>query len=145
MGMQALGRVFNWQYLMKNTYVNMKDCQGAVFLNYLTGAVGDTYTLTEAKDASGTGAQVLTTLTEYWTCTGNGSDAWTKRTQAAGSTVVTAAAASQNCVVFEVQGIELSDGYKFIKVASTGAGLTQVALTGLTVQRTPANLRAMGV
>lgn len=145
MGMQALGRTFNWQYLYDNAYVNMKNCSGVAFLCYLTGAAGDTYTLTEAKTAAGGNAQVLATITEYWTNTGSGVDAWTKHTQAAGSTVVTAAAAAENCAVFEVQAIELSDGYKYLKVASTGAGLVSVLQHSLTVQRTPGNLAAIGV
>jgi hypothetical protein len=145
MGMQALGRTFNWQYLMDGKYVNMKNVAGVAFLCYLTGAAGDTYTLVEAKDASGTGAQNLATVTEYWTCTGDGSDAWTKRTQAAAATVTTAAAATQNCMVFEVQSVELSDTYKYVKVTSTGAGIVTALHTNLLVQRTPANLPAMGV
>lgn len=145
MGMQALGRTFNWQYLMDNKYVNMKNVAGVAFLCYLGGAAGDTYTLTEAKTAAGGSAQVLATITEWWTCTGDGSDAWTKHTQAAASTVVTAAAATENCMVFEVQGVELSDGFKYLKVASTGAGIVTVLHTNLLVQRTPANLAAMGV
>lgn len=145
MGMQALGRSLNWQYLMDNLYVSMKDCGGLLFLCYLTGAAGDTYTVTEAKDASATGAQVLATVTEYWTCTGNGTDAWTKHTQAAASTVTTAAAATQNCVAFEVRAEELSDTYDYLKVASTGAGVVTVAQVDLAVQRTPANLTAIGV
>lgn len=145
MGMQAMGRTFNWQYLYDGAYVSLTDCAGVAFLCYLTGAAGDTYTLVEAKDASGTGAQNLATITEYWTNTGNGSDAWTKRTQAAAATVVTAAAATQNCMVVEVQGVELSDTYKYLKLTSTGAGLVQVIQTQLDVQRTPANLRAIGV
>lgn len=145
MGMQALGRTFNWQYLMDGGYVNLRDCAGVAFLCYLTGAAGDTYTLVEAKDAAGTGAQNLSTITEYWTNTGNASDAWTKRTQAAAATVVTAAAATQNCMVVEVQAVELSDTYKFVKLTSTGAGIVSALQTQLEVQRTPANLRAMGV
>ena len=53
MGMQALGRTFNWQYLMDNTYVNLQNCSGVAFLCYLTGGAGDTYTLTEAKTSAG--------------------------------------------------------------------------------------------
>jgi hypothetical protein len=145
MGMQALGRTFNWQYLMDGKYVNLKNVAGVAFLCYLGGGAGDTYTLVEAKDASGTGAQNLVTVTEYWTCTGDGSDAWTKRTQAAAATVTTAAAATQNCMVFEVQSVELSDTYKYVKVTSTGAGIVTALHTNLLVQRTPANLAAMGV
>jgi hypothetical protein len=91
-------------------------------LCYLAGAVGDTYTLQEAKDSAGTGAQNLAIITEYHTNTGDGSDAWTKRTQAAAATVVTAAAATQNAMVVEVQGTSLDDGYKYVKLTSTGAG-----------------------
>ena len=143
--MEALGRTVNAQYLMDNRYISLKDCQAVAFLCYLTGAAGDTYTLTEAKTAAGGSAQVLATITEWWTCTGDGSDAWTKHTQAASSTVVTAAAATENCMAFEVQSAELSDGFKYVKVASTGAGIVTVAQTQLTVQRTPANLAAIGV
>lgn len=145
MGMQALGRTFNWQYLMDNVYVNLQNCSGVAFLCYLTGGAGDTYTLTEAKTSAGGSAQVLATVTEYWTCTGNGTDAWTKRTQAAASTVTTAAAATQNCMVFDVQTVELSDGFTYVKVASTGAGIVSVLTHDLTVQRAPQNLPALGV
>ena len=145
MGMQALGRSFNAQYLMDGAYVNLKDCAGIAFLCYLGGAAGDTYTVVEAKTASGTGAQNLVTVTEYWTNTGNGSDAWTKRTQAAAATVTTAAAATQNCMLFEIQSVELSDTYKYVKVTSTGAGIVIAIPHSLEVQRTPANLAAIGV
>lgn len=143
--MEALGRLVNAQYLMDNAYVSMKDCDGVMFLCYLTGAAGDTYTVTEAKDASGTSAQVLATVTQYYTNTGNGTDAWTKRTQAAASTVVTANTATQNCAVFHVEASELSDTYDYIKVASTGTGIVIAIQYGLKVQRTPANLPAIGV
>jgi len=142
--MEALGRVLNAQYLMDNVYVSMKDCDGIGFLCYLTGAAGDTYTVTEAKDSGGTGAQVLATVTRYWTNTGNGSDAWTLRTQAAGSTVVTAAAATQNCAFFHIEASELSDTYDYVKVASTGAGIVIAIPYALKVQRAAANLPAIG-
>lgn len=143
--MEALGRTVNAQYLMDNRYVSLKDCQSVAFLCYLTGAAGDTYTLTEAQDASGTGAQVLATITRYHTNTGNGSDAWTLHTQAAASTVVTAAAATENCAWFEVDGAELSAGFDYVKVASTGAGIVIAVQHGLDVQRKPSNLVAIGV
>lgn len=143
--MEALGRTVNAQYLMDNRYVSLKDCQGVAFLCYLTGAAGDTYTLTEAQDASGTGAQVLATITRYHTSTGNGSDAWTLHTQAAASTVVTAASADENCAWFEVDAAELSAGFDYVKVASTGAGIVIAVQHDLDVQRKPANLVAIGV
>jgi hypothetical protein len=143
--MEALGRTVNAQYLMDGRYVSLKDCQSVAFLCYLTGAAGDTYTLVEAKDASGTSAQNLATITRYHTNTGNGSDAWTLRTQAAAATVTTAASADQNCAWFEVDSAKLSADYDYVKVTSTGAGIVIAVQTGLDVQRKPSNLTAIGV
>lgn len=145
MSREALGRVVNVQSAMDNVYVNMRKTGGILVVGYLAGAAGDTYTVTEAKDASGTGAQVLATVTRYFTNTGNGSDAWTLRTQAAASTVVAAAAATQNQCVFHILPEELSDTFDYIKVASTGAGTVTIISFDLTVQRAAANLPAMGV
>jgi hypothetical protein len=111
------------------------------FSCYLAGAVGDVYTLQEAKDSAGTGAQNLAIITEYHTNTGNGSDAWTRRTQAAGATVTTAAAATQNAMVVEVEGTSLSDGYKYVKLTSTGAGTVNALTRDLLAQRAPATSR----
>ncbi|MFC8515486.1 hypothetical protein [Streptomyces sp. NPDC057257] len=145
MAQKALARLFNWQPACDGVWINLKEAGGIAFLCYLGGGAGDTYTLQEAKDASGTGAQNLAVITEYHTNTGNASDAWTRRTQAAAATVVTAAAATQNAAVFEVENTQLSDTYKFVKVTSTGAGTVAAAPRDLMVQRTPANLPAMGV
>jgi hypothetical protein len=126
-------------------WINLKDAGAITFVCYLAGAVGDTYTLQEAKDSSGTGAQNLPILSEYWTNTGNGSDAWTRRTQTAAATVVTAAAATQNAMACEVNSVSLDDGYKFVKLTSTGAGAVNALTTGLAAGRAPASLPAMGV
>ncbi|MFD7794328.1 hypothetical protein [Streptomyces sp. NPDC059759] len=145
MGQKALGRLINSQPAMDGVWVNMREASGIFFEVYLGGAAGDTYTLQEAKDASGTGAQNLAVITEYHTNTGNGTDAWTRRTQAAAATVVTAASAVQQAAVFEVEGTSLSDTYKYVKVTSTGAGTVRATHRDLMTQRTPANLPAMGV
>lgn len=145
MAQKALGRLFNFTPAGDGTWISLKQAGGVSFLCYLTGAAGDTYTLQEAKDASGTGAQNLPIVTTYWTNTGNGTDAWTKRTQAAAATVVTSATASQNAMVVEVLGVSLDDGYKYVKLTSTGAGLVNAVTTDLTTQRDPSNLPAMGV
>jgi hypothetical protein len=137
--MEILGRHINPVAIADNVYVNLQDASGVSFLCFLAGAVGDTYTLTEAKDAAGTGAQVLATMDRFYTSNGIGG-VWTKRTQAAASTVVTAAAAAQNGMVVEIEATELSDTYKYVKLASTGAGLVTAILRDLTVQRAPANL-----
>lgn len=143
--MEALGRLDNPILQADGVYINMKDGAGVQFLCYLAAAAGDTYTLTEAKTAAGGSAQVLATITQFYTSTGDGTDTWTKRTQAAASTVVTAAAATQNGMVVEVDGTELSAGYKYLKLTSTGAGRVTANLRDLTVQRAPASLPALGV
>lgn len=145
MAQYGLGRLFNSTPAADGKWINLRDAGGVAFLCYLAAAAGDTYTLQEAKDAAGTGAQNLVKITEYWTNTGDGSDAWTRRTQAAAATVVTAAAATQNAMVFEVLGTNLSDTYRFVKVTSTGAGAVNACTTDLMVQRAPASLPAMGV
>ena len=143
--MEALGRLDNPILQADGVYINMKDGAGVQFLCYLAAAAGDTYTLTEAKTAAGGSSQVLATITQFYTSTGDGTDAWTKRTQAAASTVVTAAAATQNGMVVEVDGTELSAGYKYLKLTSAGAGRVTANLRDLTVQRAPASLPALGV
>jgi hypothetical protein len=140
--MEALGRLLNPVAVGDGVYVNLRDAGGVTFLCYLAGAAGDTYTLTEAKDASGTGAQVLATITRYHTSNGVGG-VWTLHTQAAASTVVTAAATAENGMVVEVEQAELSDTYKYVKLTSTGAGLVTPILRDLEVQRKPANLASV--
>lgn len=144
MAQKALGRLFNTAPAADGVWINLRQAGGVAFLCYLAGAAGDTYTLQEAKDSSGTGAQNLAVITEYHTNTGNGTDAWTRRTQAAAATVVTAAAATQNAMVVEVEGTSLSDTYKYVKLTSTGAGTVNAVTRDLVAQRTPANLPAMG-
>lgn len=146
MSQRALGRLFNPTPAADGVYIALKGAAaGVTFSCFLTGAAGDTYTLQEAKDSAGTGAQNLAIITEYHTNTGNGTDAWTRRTQAAAATVVTAAAATQNAAVIEVEGTSLSDGYKFVKLTSTGAGTVTAIQRDLTVQRAAASLPATGV
>jgi hypothetical protein len=140
--MEALGRVLNGIAIADNVYVPLKDCGGVTFLCYLAAAAGDTYTLSEATSAGGGGEQVLATITRYWTSNGVGG-AWTLHTQAAGSTVVTAAATAENGMVVEVDVEELSDGFTHVKLASTGAGLVTAIQRDLKVQRSPANLPAL--
>jgi hypothetical protein len=145
MAQKALGRLFNFTPAGDGTWINLKDCGGVTFACYLSGAAGDVYTLQEAKDAAGTGAQNLPVISTFWTNTGNGTDAWTIHSQAAVATATTTATATQNAMVVEVLGTSLDDGYKFVKLTSTGAGLVNVLTTDLKTQRSPSNLPAMGV
>lgn len=143
--MKGLGDLFNTTPAADGVWINMKAAESISFLCFLTGAAGDTYTLQEAKDASGTGAQNLACITEYHTNTGNGTDAWTRRTQAAAATVVTAAAATQNAMVVEIEAAQLSATYDFVKLTSTGAGTVNALTHHMSHRRAPANLPAMGV
>lgn len=144
MAQKGLGAGFNSSPAADGKWIALRDAGSIAFLCYLAGAAGDTYTLQEAKDSGGTGAQNLACITEYHTNTGDGSDAWTRRTQAAAATVVTAAAATQNAMVVEVMGTSLSDTYKYVKLTSTGAGTVNALTHDLVTQRAAANLPAMG-
>ncbi|MFE2073720.1 hypothetical protein [Streptomyces misionensis] len=145
MSQKALGRLINSTPAADGVWIALKGAAaGVTFSCYLAGAVGDTYTLTQAKDNSGTGAKNLPVITEYYTNTGNGSDAWTRQTQAAAATVVTTATAAQNAMVVEVEGTSLDDGYKYVKLTSTGNGTVNALTRDLLAQRAPANLPATG-
>jgi hypothetical protein len=145
MSQKALGRLFNTTPAADGVWINIGDQAGGVtFVGYLGAAAGDTYTLQQAKDSAGTGAVNLAAISEYYTNTGNGSDAWVKRTQAAAATVVAAASAVQQAVVIEVEGTQLADDYCFVKVTSTGAGTVNAIQRDLMVQRAPENLPATG-
>ena len=143
MAQKALGRAFNALPLADNKWVSVADAGGVAFVCYLAAAAGDTYTLTQAQDSAGTGAKACAVITDYHTSTGDGTDGWTRRTQAAASTVTTATAATQNAMVVEVEGTQLDDGFGYVRLASTGAGLVTALTRDLNVQRAPENLPAM--
>ena len=145
MAIKGLGRVFNYRHLADGGWVRLDNAAGISFFCYLTGAAGDTYTLQQAKDASGTGAANLAVITEYFTCTGDGTDAWVRHTQAAAATVVTAAAADENSMCVEVDAMALSHLFKYVKLTSTGSGLVTAVQTNLEVERRPSNLPALSV
>lgn len=147
MSQKALGRIINVTPAADGVWIALRgSAAGVTFSCFLTGAVGDVYTLQEAKDAAGTGAQNLVVFSEWHTNTGNGSDAWTRRTQSpALATITTAAAATQNAMVCEVEGTSLSDGYRYVKLTSTGAGAVTAIQRDLGTGRAPANLPAMAV
>lgn len=137
--MEALGRLFNVHPLADDAYVNMRYASAVTFVGY--NAAGDTWTLTEAKDASGTSAQVLATISRYYVSATAGA-VWTLQTAANVSAVTTTS--SQDAVAIHVAGVELSDTYTHLKLTSTSTG-TVVAIThDLTPQRDPANLPAIG-
>lgn len=138
--MDGLGRVFNVVAVADDVYVPLKDAGAVSFVCHL--AAGDTYTVTSASSAAGTGAAVLATVDHFYDSTGVGG-AWSKVTQTAASTVVNDGTAGHDCSVFTVQAAELPDGHTHLKVASTSTGTVVAILHDLAVQRAPENLPAL--
>lgn len=138
--MEAQGRLIGTPVAIADgVYIGLAKADNVVFSCYLAGAAGDTYTLTSAQDAAGTGAAVLAAITRYTTSDGVGG-AVTQRTQAAASTMVTAAVTAQNGAVLEVSADSLPAGHKFVKLTSTGAGLVHAFVTDLRYGKSPARL-----
>ncbi len=136
--MEALGRLFNVLASADDTYINMRYASAVTFV--ANQATAETLTLTEAKDASGTSAQVLATIDRYYSSATNGAT-WTLRTQAAGSTI---SGQTDDIVVLHVAGVELSDTYTHLKLAGSGSGVIVAITHDLTPQRDPARLPAIG-
>lgn len=135
---EGLGRIFNVLAVADDIYLNLRDYGAVTFIGQLDA--GDTFTVTEAKTLAGGNAAVLTTVTQFYTAAKAGTGAWSKTTQAAASTVVTAS--SIQCAI-NITEDELSADFDYIKVASTSTGTVTAILHDLKVQRTPANLAIM--
>lgn len=136
--MEGLGRVFNVLPVADDVYVSLKDATAVSFI--CVNAAGDTWTLTEAADAAGTGAAVLSTITRFHVSATVGA-AWTQVTQAVGSAFTTTS--SQDVAVLTISAAELSDGKDFVKLASTSTGTVVALLHDLVSKRDPANLPAL--
>lgn len=133
--MEALGRNYNIVPVADGVYVNA-DAGTVEFV--CNGA--DTYTITEATDAAGTGAQNLAVVDHYYANTSaGGAAAWTREDQAVGAAVTLAAGAA----VVAVSTKALSDGFTHLACTSTATGLVTAVTSDLTVQRDPVNLPAV--
>lgn len=137
-GSEGLGFKFNVLPVADDVYVSLANAAAVSFV--CVNAAGDTYTLTEAKDAAGTSAAVLPTITRFHVSATVGA-VWAEVTQTAASTIVPTA--SQDVAVVTVTGPELSDTFTHVKLASTGSGTVFAILHDLYVQRAPANLPAL--
>lgn len=137
--MLGLGRLFNLGVSVttaKNRF-NMRDTDVAGIL--LVGATAATNcTLNECNAASGGTEQALTVVTQYWTqAAASAPTAWTKvGPQAAASTVVSI---NGGLTYFEVSGVSMSDGFKYLDVTHATATIVFI-LHGLDVKRAPENL-----
>jgi hypothetical protein len=133
--MDGLGRVFNIVPTADNVEVDMTEASAVTFV--CVGA--DTYTVQDASDAAGTGAANLAVIDHYYTNTSAaGANAWARVPQAVAASFVLAAAVA----VFTVDATQLRDGFKYLRCASTAAGLVYAILHDLEVQRAPQNLKA---
>lgn len=136
--MESLGRLINLCQTADNVYVNLRHAGAVTFICYL--AAGDTFTVTEANTLAGGGAAALAKVTQFYTAAPTGTGTWTKTTQAAVSTVVTT---TDVVAVFTVRGEQLSDGFGYVRCASTSTGTVLALLHDLRVRRTPENLPAV--
>lgn len=136
--MEAIGRLFDCLPVADDVYVSLRDAGAVTFVGVLT--TGDTWTITEASDAAGTGAAVLSTVDRYLVKATVGS-VWQVLTQAVGSAVTTTSA--QDVVAICISGAELSAGMDWVKCTSTSTGIVVAITHDLKVQRKPSLLPAM--
>lgn len=166
MAMEALGRVFDispgiapldLQTARTGKRVSLRHAGGVTIVIFKgAGTDGDdpVVTLNEHTASTSGTSQVLAKLTGYYmkqTVTAlDGTETWTKVTQAAGSTITfnATSAQSQAIYVIELEASSLSDGFDYISldVADTGSnaqlGGVLYFLRDLHVMRKPANLVA---
>lgn len=131
-----LGNTFNVVQTADGVYIDMDNYEYVTFIGYKTG--GDTYTITEGTAAGGGTTTSLPKIEEVYTSDGVGG-VWTKVTQVASAAHVTTA----SCVAITVRADMLTDGKKFVACTSTSTGTVTAILTGLKVQRNPANLSSV--
>jgi len=133
--MLNLGRLFNGGVsptTQKNRF-NMRDCD--VVTIWMIGATSTAnLTLNECNAATGGTEQALAVITQYWTqASATAPTAWTRVTQAAASTVP---GINGGLTVFEVSGVSMSDGFKYLDATHANATMLFI-LGGLDVRRAP--------
>lgn len=136
--MEAIGRLFDVLPVADDIYVSLRDAGAVTFVGVL--AAGDTWTITEAATAAGSGSAVLSTVDRYLVKETVGA-VWQVLTQTVGSAVVTTA--SQDVVAIHISAAELSAGKDWVKCASTSTGIVVAIVHDLKVQRSPQLLPAM--
>jgi hypothetical protein len=130
---ESLGRLFNLVPTGDGIEIDVKNVGAVTFV--CVGA--DTYTVQESTTNTGTNAQDLDVVDQYYeNASAVGGNVWTKETQTADAAVVTTAAVT----VFTVDVNAMSDGFDFLECTSSAAGLVFAILHDLAVQRAPQNL-----
>ncbi len=119
----------------KNRF-NMRDAEMIGVLMIGASAVTN-LTLNECNAATAGTEQALAVVTQYWTqASAAAPTAWTRVTQAAASTVPSI---NGGLTYFEVSGVSMSDGFKYIDVTHATATMSLI-LNGLDVRRAPESL-----
>ena len=133
--MLGIGRHFNLGVSVttaKNRF-NMRDYDMIGVLMVGATAVSN-LTLNECNAASGGTEQALAVVTQYWTqASAAAPTAWTRVTQGAASTVPSI---NGGVTYFEVSGVSMSDGFKYIDTTHASATMVYI-LNGLDVRRAP--------
>lgn len=136
--MDALGRLLNVAPTANAVWISMKDCSAVTFL--CTGA--DTYTLAQATSAAGASSVNLAVITRYQTSTSPaGAAGWVEVTQAAAAAITIGA----GIATFSVSSNSLGDGFTYLRVTRSAAGLVTAITHDLRMQRRANNLRALGI
>jgi hypothetical protein len=137
--MQGLGRLFNLgvSVTTAKSRFNMRDADVVGILMVGASAVSN-LVLNECNAASGGTEQALAVVTQYWTQAAVGAPtAWVKAApQAAASTVPSI---NGGLTYFEVSGVSMSDGFKYLDVTHATATMIFI-LHGLDVRRAPESL-----
>ncbi len=133
--MLGLGRLYNLgvSITTAKSRFNMRDCDVIGIL--MVGATAVTnLTLNECNAASGGTEQALAVVTTYFTQAAAATPtAWTKVPQGAASTVPSI---NGGLTYFEVSGVSMSDGFKYIDTTHASATMIYI-LNGLDVRRSP--------
>jgi hypothetical protein len=135
--MEALGRLFDVVPIAAGKILKMRGASAVTFV--CTGA--DTFTVTVGSSHSAAATSPGNIISHYYQrADTDGTDAWTKQTQAASNAVVQASA---DTTVFTVFTSQISDPNTYIKVAVGASGLVMAIFHDLVVQRAPANLEIL--
>lgn len=137
----GLGNTHNYLHLADSVIVDMGLYHHATVYVYESSAEA----VISMKRRLDGGAAVVAPdfITEYWTCTGDGSDVWARQTQTAADEVTKTSAAAQSLCAIEVHHTDLiSDGgdYNQLEVEVDGSAVVNIVLGDLAVKRAPQNL-----
>lgn len=161
--MEALGRLFDISTgvtpvdfataASTGKRVSLRNCGGLTIVVFKEAGANEdpVYTLKEHDASTGGTSQNLAVITSYYhkrEATLDGDETWTRATQAAAATI-TGDGDVEEILVIEVDGAQLSAGFKYLSldVSDSGATAGQLGcvlylLRDLDVQRAPANLVA---